>query len=153
MTAIRLRRRTGLPLLWRVCLNAIRMGWYFGRRFGPYTGWIIFVGMWCGADPLHHLWPLWRLQILVEPGCKIPIGFGWAYTDYARDYRVAYPVPINLMVRWARNFWWAIAWNTCQSRWDRQLRAAYLRGRQDGYHEYLKELRLKWEEVTTKGMR
>ncbi len=36
---------------------------------------------------------------------KLPFGYGVAYWDFALDEAILYPVGINLLVRWLRNFY------------------------------------------------
>lgn len=44
---------------------------------------------------------------LVSEGQRIPWGWGIAYRDFERDAKLAYPIPIHFLVRWARDlrFW------------------------------------------------
>ena len=42
----------------------------------------------------------------VAAGIMLPRFYGIAYIDIMRNLRVCYPIPLNLLVRWARNAWW-----------------------------------------------
>jgi hypothetical protein len=41
-------------------------------------------------------------------GYILPFWYGIAYYDICSDYRICYPIPLNLLVRWIRDFFWAI---------------------------------------------
>lgn len=44
-----------------------------------------------------------------RPGELLPRGYGTAWWDWARNQGVCYPVPINLLARWARAAWLRLA--------------------------------------------
>ena len=44
------------------------------------------------------------LDALVGEGERIPWGYGISYRDFERDTKVAYPLGIHFLVRWARDF-------------------------------------------------
>lgn len=41
----------------------------------------------------------------LTPFDALPRGYGYSYYLWNRDIAVAYPVPINRVVRWARQLW------------------------------------------------
>ncbi len=45
----------------------------------------------------------WR--IVVYRGCMLPDWYGLCYADHVRDAVVCYPIPLNLIFRWAINFY------------------------------------------------
>jgi hypothetical protein len=51
--------------------------------------------------------PKLKLKRELYPFQYIPKGYGIAYTDYARAKNIAYPIPLNLLIRAARKlyFW------------------------------------------------
>lgn len=47
------------------------------------------------------------LKRLVRPCEMAPWGYGLAYREFNMNVAVCYPVPLNLVIRWARNlFFW-----------------------------------------------
>jgi hypothetical protein len=48
------------------------------------------------------------LKQIVKEGEELPRFYGIAYFDYMRRQGVAYPVPLNLVVNTARNWWFAL---------------------------------------------
>ena len=71
-----------------------------------------------------------KLQKKANPGEYIPWGYGIAYWDYCTFHAIAYPVPINLLVRWSRNLWQALTLHR-PSKIDEELQKAYQKGRRD----------------------
>lgn len=76
----------------------------------------------------------------VEQGCRLPRGYGFAYRDFAANLTIAYPVPLNLFVRWARDVWWALAYYRPGVQ-DLALSAARIRGRLDEEERSAAEIR------------
>lgn len=44
------------------------------------------------------------MRALVGEGERIPFGYGVAYRDFCLDTKVAYPLLVHFVVRWARDF-------------------------------------------------
>jgi len=44
----------------------------------------------------------------IAEGYMLPFWYGVAYYDYCSSYKICYPIPFNLLVRWVRNIFWAI---------------------------------------------
>ncbi len=66
----------------------------------------------------------------VFEGEMYPPFYGIAYVEYYANYAVAYPVPINLIVRFGRWLWHeSIRWRP--TKLDEMLRKAYRQGRED----------------------
>lgn len=57
----------------------------------------------------------------IQYGAKIPFGYGIAYRDFAMDVAICYPIPINLVVRWVRNFYEMIAYRIHSTMFQKQL--------------------------------
>ena len=41
-------------------------------------------------------------------GYQMPFWYGAAYYSPYSDHLICYPIPLNLVVRWARALWWAL---------------------------------------------
>jgi hypothetical protein len=64
---------------------------------------------------------------------KVPFGYGLAYWDWARRVEVVYPIPINLIVRLARSFYFALMKGLFKSRYEQEIQRAYHTGYSEGY--------------------
>jgi hypothetical protein len=62
---------------------------------------------WLGKIIYRAYWKVRRfgLRRLVKEGEMIPSGFGVAYRDWLNHWAVAYPIPLNLLVRAGRAIW------------------------------------------------
>lgn len=70
-------------------------------------------------------------EVLVYEEQRFPQGYGLAWRDELRRCSVCYPIPINLMVRLAREIrYWTMKPKTAE--WEYELERAYRQGRQDG---------------------
>lgn len=58
-------------------------------------------------------------------GEKPPWYMGLAYREWHRDSYVLLPIPVNFVVRYARDFW---AWLRNGGSWPRALDEAYFKG-------------------------
>lgn len=63
-------------------------------------------------------------------GESLPWYLGKAYVDPLRGYLVVYPIPCNLIVRWARELWFAIRFDA-----PTVLEQAYCKGYDTAYHK------------------
>jgi hypothetical protein len=70
----------------------------------------------------------------VYVGEMLPKFYGIAYLDYQRDYAFAYPVPINLIVRFGRWLWYEIV-RYRPMKLDKLLHEAYEKGRSEHAQE------------------
>jgi hypothetical protein len=75
-------------------------------------------------------------QKYVREGEIMPRGYGLAWREVNRPVFVCLPIPLNLVARWAREFWFAI-WSTLayrglSARESREL-DAWHRGRRSGW--------------------
>ena len=75
------------------------------------------------------------LGIELATGQKLPPGYGLAYRDYLRDCAVFYPVPLNVLVRIAREIYFILARGVIKSRFERLVKEAEMKGYQQGYRE------------------
>lgn len=75
-------------------------------------------------------------QVLAE-GEACPFWYGIAYYEFDRDCRVAYPVPLHLLVRWLRVAWTWIRFGG----WTGALDYAYRRGAERGFEMGCADLR------------
>jgi hypothetical protein len=67
----------------------------------------------------------------VEEGGYFPRGYGLAYRDCNRQGAICYPVPLNLLVRYWRDFWF---WLQCANGVDSSYRERIeLQAWQSGY--------------------
>lgn len=71
------------------------------------------------------------LSKYVQEGCELPKFYGIAYWEYWRNYAVAYPVPINLVVRFGRWAWHELI-KFRPTELDKMLRKAYDTGSSEG---------------------
>lgn len=75
----------------------------------------------------------------IREGERVPNGYGiaWLQMDYCRS--VAAPVPLNWILGCARRayFWMAYRYNT--GKFEKKLRAAYLKGRRDSRDEWIEK--------------
>lgn len=67
-------------------------------------------------------------------GYRLPWYMGVAYYSPCSDHFICYPVPINLLVRWSRNAWWALKAGKHDA-----LSKAYQDGRKVGRAEFRAE--------------
>ena len=68
-----------------------------------------------------------RISRVVLEAQELPRFYGIAYWEYASDHAVAYPVPINLVVRFGRWLWHELIRHR-PTKLDYMLRDAYRRG-------------------------
>ena len=66
---------------------------------------------------------------MIYEGAPIPRWFGLSYYDVCMRVWVCHPVPFNLLVRWCRAVWFAVA----RSHQKDFAERAYQIGHQDGY--------------------
>jgi len=62
-----------------------------------------------------------RLKQIILEGMRIPAGYGIAYFDYPRRCLVCYPIPLNLIVRFFKLFYYWVVAAGFPSRWEREL--------------------------------
>ena len=70
--------------------------------------------------------------IQVAQGEMMPRWYGLAYYEPHKDSQVVYPIPFNLIVRWARDFLWLI---------KRGKKGALAKAYEEGYRAGLGEYR------------
>lgn len=94
------------------------------------------------------------LKIYVTEGEMIPKGYGLAYVDHLRNYKIAYPLGINLIVR----AWKAILAKLklpSRTSWEIQIleakRAGFMLGKKDV--AYAEEIATSEERARILGMR
>ena len=74
------------------------------------------------------------LLLKTRAGERLPFGYGVAYTKWEYDVDVLYPIGLNVLVRWARAFYWWLIRNTSGPDWfSRQMWRAYHEGETHGY--------------------
>ena len=73
--------------------------------------------------------PYYKIAQKVNPGEVLPRFYGVAYWEYHRAYLIAYPVPINLIVRFGRWLWHELVRHR-PTKFDELLKSAYQAGRQ-----------------------
>ena len=71
----------------------------------------------------------------VAEGERLPWGYGVSYPLVTKPAWVIYPVPLNLLVRWARSFYFMLA---CSTRMTMELQA-YRLGYSNGYNAGIRE--------------
>lgn len=71
------------------------------------------------------------LRQYVQEGCELPKFYGIAYWEYWRNYAVAYPVPVNLVVCFGRWAWHELI-KLRPTELDKMLRKAYDTGLSEG---------------------
>jgi hypothetical protein len=64
----------------------------------------------------------------------LPRWYGLAYHEWSRDEQVAYPIPLNLIVRWWRDLVWLVKRGK-RSVLDEARQAAYEKGRAAGWEQ------------------
>lgn len=62
---------------------------------------------------------------------RLPRFYGVAYTEYERPVAIAYPVPLNLLVRAMRWLWWKLV-SYKPARWEEELNSVYFQGYEAG---------------------
>ncbi|HEY6019636.1 MAG TPA: hypothetical protein VIY48_06975 [Candidatus Paceibacterota bacterium] len=62
---------------------------------------------------------------------RLPRFYGAAYTEWERPVVIAYPVPLNLIVRAMRWLWWKLV-SYKPARWEEELANTYQRGYEEG---------------------
>lgn len=73
----------------------------------------------------------WIIRRL-EPGVRLPRGWGHAWREPSYEGTVVMPVPLNLVAAYARRVYEWLRWGLDDSRYVRALRKAYLDGVSDG---------------------
>jgi hypothetical protein len=68
-----------------------------------------------------------KISKRVQPGEEIPSGYGIAYHDYYFPYAIAYPIPLNLIVRFLRWLWHETI-RLRRTKFDEMLTEAYRKG-------------------------
>lgn len=71
------------------------------------------------------------LKKVVLPWEMLPRGYGVAYLDPVAPRVIAYPVPLNLLIVFARHLWFAVA-HIRPGKFEKMLQAEYERGYRDG---------------------
>lgn len=71
-----------------------------------------------------------RFRLEVGIGQLIPKWHGLAYQRRDKPVCVCYPMPVNLIVRWSRKFWWLMKRNKPDA-----LSGAYSAGHRDGFQD------------------
>ena len=64
----------------------------------------------------------------IEEGGLIPKGYGVAWRSYYAMRVRCYPIPINLVVRFSKHFYYWLAHGCWSSRWERELLNARMEG-------------------------
>lgn len=74
---------------------------------------------------------------------SVPKGYGLAYYQPDRLIAVCYPIPLNLIVRALRDFYWWIFAGCWRSKYEREIlkaeRFGYERGREDAEKHFKRE--------------
>lgn len=70
-----------------------------------------------------------RLRREVAPGVRIPDWYGEAYVDYARQYLVCYPIPLN----WLVSVWRAVLFRLKRGILRDYENRVFQRGRSEGW--------------------
>jgi len=65
-------------------------------------------------------------------GSKLPKWWGFAYRKFNIRYTVLYPIPINLIVRYALKLYWLVYGWVATGGWKDKLDDAYWQGYNDG---------------------
>ena len=68
----------------------------------------------------------------VVEGERLPSWYGFAYRNYCADHAICFPIPINLIVRWSRDFKWLLKRHKADA-----LEDAYIRGFLEGRRDFL----------------
>src|SRR3990167_6812057 len=76
----------------------------------------------------------------VAHGEAAPWWYGLAYYDPCRDYQIAYPIPVNLLVRWARDLLWLVRRGKVS-----ELAESYWQGRDDAQAEWRDQDEVHWK--------
>ena len=80
------------------------------------------------------------LRKTVEEGEWRPAWYGVAYFDYATNYAVCYPIPLNIVVRVYRIVQYFLLWLLGTAPWLKDpWKRTYERGRMDGKEEMVRE--------------
>ena len=84
------------------------------------------------------------IGIKLAEGQRLPHGYGLAYRDYSRDCGVFYPIPLNFLVRIAREIYFILARGVIASRFEKLLKEAEMKGyrwgRVDGMNEVFRSI-------------
>ena len=68
----------------------------------------------------------------------VPWWYGFYQHDYSRAAKIFYPIPLNILLRFAVGLYWRFA-NPLRSGRERELNEAYARGRRDGWKAGVRE--------------
>lgn len=99
------------------------------------------------ADILRRIWKRvsgrervrLTLKKIIHEGEAVPRFYGFGYIDWPRLEKTAYPVPLNLFVRYGRALWYWLEYllRARRATWiDRKLGEAYHKGMDAGRESY-----------------
>lgn len=79
------------------------------------------------------------MRLEIPAGTRAPAHYGVAYSIFDADKTVYYPVPLHLVGRHARNFWFWFRYTKSATFAEKTRQAAFLKGRMQGYQEGRKQ--------------
>lgn len=82
----------------------------------------------------------------------VPKGFGMAYRSYDRRMVVCYPIPLNLLIRWSRDWYFRCALPRNEIYIERLQRLSYLMGLRLGRKVSEELLRREYERGKREGL-
>lgn len=80
----------------------------------------------------------------LREGELIPKGYGLAYIDFSTMFSIYYPIPLNLIVRLFRGFYFWVMKGCWKCKYERKLKEIYQNGRRDAHILMLREAKLKY---------